>query len=462
MEILIKNGWVINAHSSQKTDLRILDETIAELGEHLSPIHTDAHVVEANGNYIFPGGIDPHVHLHLATPAGYTADDFYSGSKAALLGGTTTLIDFVTPHKNQSLVDALQFRLADAKTCLTDYSFHISPVDWHEGIVDEMAVCKNKYGLSSFKTYMAYKQVIGLDDTILLKVMQTVASIGGMVTIHAEMGDDIEVLQNQFAKSGKTSSEYHALSRPDYMETEAVERAIELATEANCPLYIVHLSARSSLEAVIKARKKGANILVETCPQYLLLDDNKYKGSFKETAAFVISPPLRTPADNKALWQGLANGHIQTVGTDHCPFTLEQKSRGKNDFRLIPNGAGGVEHRLSLLFSEGVLKHRISLNHFVSLTSTNAAKIFGLFPTKGALTVGADADVVIWDPKKEQTISKATHKQNCDLNIYEGMTTIGAPEWVIKSGQIVVDDYSLIEPITPGKFIKRKKPDLFG
>ena len=455
METIIKNGWIINSDASIRADLRIVDSTIAEIGINLVPSTNNTTLIDATNQYLIPGGIDPHVHLHLPTPAGFSSDNFITGSRAALMGGTTTLIDFVTPKKNQSLVEALENRIAEARNCVTDYSFHVSPVDWHHGIADELRICKNTYGITSFKVYMAYKNVIGIEDNMLLEVMKTVATLGGLVTVHAEMGDDIEILRNQLADSGNLSPKYHPQSRPAHLETEAVEKAIKLATQAQCPLYIVHLSAKSSLEAVKKARRNGANVLVETCPQYLLLDESKYEGEFKETAKFVISPPLRKPSDLNALWQGLADGSIQTIGTDHCPFSLQQKSAGINDFRLIPNGAGGVEYRLQLLFSEGVLKNRITLNQWVQLTSTNAAKIFGLFPAKGILAVGSDADVVIWNPKTLQTISAANQSQNCDLNIYEGFSVTGSPEIVIKSGQIVMESGSLVPNLKNGTYRRR-------
>jgi dihydropyrimidinase len=455
MESLIKNGRIINADISRHADLRIKDGIIAEIGKNLIPTDSNTTIIDATNRYVLPGGIDPHVHLHLPTPAGFSSDDFITGSTAALMGGTTTLIDFVTPSKNQSLTQALKNRLEEASGCLTDFSFHVSPVDWHKGIEKEMAMCKSTYGISSFKVYMAYKKVIGLEDDILMKVMKEVAHLGGIVTVHAEMGDEIELLRSKFAESGKTSPRYHALSRPANLETAAIDKAIRLATTANCPLYIVHLSAGSSLKTVIEARKSGANVMVETCPQYLLLDDSKYEGPFEDAATYVLSPPLRTTSDQSVLWQGLADGSIQTVGTDHCPFSIQQKSRGRKDFRLIPNGAGGIEHRMTLLYSEGVRKNRISMQQFVGLTSTNAAKIFSLYPAKGTLAIGSDADIVVWNPETKQIISTATHHQNCDSNIYEGFSVSGKPETVIKSGEIVVEKGSLTKSTKTGNFLMR-------
>jgi len=455
MEILIKNGLIVNEQESVQADLRIIDQIIDEIGQNLEPRFDSATIIDATNRYLFPGGIDPHVHMQLPFSHGFSSDDFVTGSRAALFGGTTTLLDFVTPHKKQSLTEALLTRLDETAGCYTDFSFHVSPVDWHDGIVGELERCKNICGITSFKVYMAYKDSIGLDDDTLFKVMHVIAQLGGMVMVHAEMGDEIEVLRNQLVASGKTSPEFHPISRPAALETDAVERIIGLSEKTGCPVYIVHLSAKSSLEAVVEGRKKGVKLFVETCPQYLLLDDEKYKGDFNQAVAYVMSPPLRTKQDNHALWQGLSTGQIQTVGTDHCPFTLDQKNLGRHDFRLIPNGAGGVEHRMSLLFSEGVIKKRITPEQFVGLTSAHAARIFGLYPAKGLLAEGSDADVVIWNPTKKQTISTRTHHQNCDLNIYEGTETTGAPEMVIKSGNIVVKDDQFLPSLGLGKFLPR-------
>ncbi len=437
MRLLIKNGTIINANSSIKTDVLIEDGKIIKIGNNLQGGIRIDKVIDAEGCYIFPGGIDPHVHMHLPSPAGYSSDDFLTGSKAALHGGTTTIIDFVTPKKGQSLAKAIELRKEEAKNCITNYSFHVSPIEWRNSIEKEILDCINNGGFKSFKVYMAYKNSIGLDDDVLLKVMKAVGKAGGMITVHCELGDDIEELRNEFAKENKLSVKYHPLSRPAELEALAVKKAIELADEAKCPLYIVHVSTKESLRYIRDAQKNGQKVIAETCPQYLLLDDSKYEGSFDQTATFVMSPPLRKKEDNKALWEAINNGTVTTLGTDHCPFTLKQKESGIHDFRKIPNGAGGVEHRLTLLYTYGVLTSKITLNQFVAITSTNAAKIFGMFPAKGIIAVGSDADIVVWNPEKENIISAQNHYSNCDLDIYEGIKTKGEPEYVVKAGIII-------------------------
>lgn len=439
MKILIKNGTIVNNDATTLADVLIVGGKISMIGENLELSTQADRVIDATGFYIFPGGIDPHVHMQLPTPAGPSSDDFLSGSKAALRGGTTTLIDFVTPIRGQSLTEALRLRREEAEKALINIYFHVSPVEWRSTTHSEIRELIQKHGIKSFKTYMAYKNSVGLDDDDLFEVMKAVAQEGGIVTVHCELGDEIEILREKFSKTDLPAPEAHLRSRPPEMEAGAVKNAIDLARKSNCPLYIVHVSSAQSLVHIAKAQKEGQLVYAETCPQYLLLDQSKYLRPFNEAVAYVMSPPLRTKQDNESLWQGISNGTVQTVGTDHCPFTLAQKNIGKDDFRKIPNGAGGVEHRMSLLYYNGVLQNRISINKFVEITSTNAAKIFGLYPKKGIITKGADADLVIWNPSTKNTISVATHHQNCDLNIYEGFETKGAPEYVILNGEIVVE-----------------------
>lgn len=448
MNILIQNGTVVTSKQTIVADIFISEGIITQIGNSLIIQEKIDKTIDARGFYIFPGGIDPHVHMHLPTPAGYSADDFETGSKAALFGGTTTLLDFVTPKKGQSLTEALNQRIEEAGISVCDYSFHVSPIEWTENTEKEINECI-KAGITSFKVYMAYKGAVGLEDDDLKKVLKAVGKVGGLVTIHCELGDDIDILRDKFVTEGKTEPKYHALSRPAEMESKAVQKVIDFAKEANCAIYIVHVSAKESLEIIKKAQKTGQKVYAETCPHYLLLDDSNYEGSFENTVKYVLSPPLRKKYDQDALWESIKNGVISSVGTDHCPFNLNQKSIGKTDFRKIPNGAGGVEHRLSLLYTYGVLENRITLNQFVEITSTQAAKIFGLYPQKGEIVIGSDADLVIWNPEKENIISVKNHKQNCDLEIFEGFKTKGAPEYVIKGGRIITEDLK-------GKFLTRK------
>lgn len=410
--------------------------------------------IDATGMYVIPGGVDPHVHFHLKTPAGYSSDDFFTGSRAALFGGTTTIIDFVTPDRGQSIIDALYQRKKEAENCLTDFTFHVSPVEWTETTEKELLKCIYEEGIPSFKVYLAYKNSIGLEDSEIKKVMYVVGKAGGILAIHCEMGDAIEVLHSIFASEGRLNYEYHAFSRPAYLEAESVRTAVIMAGATDSPLYIVHVSAADSLQFIREAQSKGQNVFAETCPQYLLLDKSRYKGSFKQAAPFIMSPPLRKEDDNEALWNAIEDNTIQSVGTDHCPFTMKQKMLGKDDFRKIPNGAGGVEHRLELLYTYGVIENKISLNRFVEITSTNPAKFFGLYPRKGDIKEGSDADIVVWNPDKIKIISVSNHHQNSDINIYEGFETKGAAEYVIKSGKVVIKKGQLVNEKNKGRFLQ--------
>ncbi len=453
MNILIKNGAIVTSKKSFNSDIYISNGKIVQIKELLNILEPIDKTIDAKGFYIFPGGIDPHVHMHLPTPAGYSSDDFKSGSKAALFGGTTTLIDFVTPQKGQTLIDALNQRKTEAENSICDYSFHVSPVEWTKNTEQEITDCI-KAGITSFKVYMAYKDSIGLNDDDIFKVMQVVGKAGGIVTLHCELGDNIDELRNALAEKGKLSPEFHPVSRPDYTESEAVKKAIELAKKAACTIYIVHTSAGKSVKYIEEAQKAGQQVYSETCPQYLILDDTKYIGDFEDTSKLVMSPPLRKREDQNILWESINKGIVKTIGTDHCPFTLEQKKNGIDDFRKIPNGAGGVEHRITLLYTYGVLQNRITLNQFIDITSTQAAKIFGLHPQKGEIAVGSDADLVIWNPEKENTISVENHHQNCDLEIYEGIKTKGTTEFVILNGEIVIEKGELVSD-RKGQFLKR-------
>jgi len=445
MEFLIKNPTIVTSTQAFEGDILIAEGKIKTIDANLRI--ESAKIIDAKDKMVFPSGIDPHVHFHLPTPAGYSADDFNSGSKAALFGGTTTIIDFVT------LIDALDQRIKEASNSLVDYSFHVSPVEWRDTTEQEIRECI-KHGLKSFKIYMAYKDSIGINDDVILKVMQTVASAGGLVTVHAEMDDEIELLRNKFFAEGKTELLYHPLTRPPHTESEAVKRVIEMAAQTNCNLYIVHVSARESVDHIRRAQDSGQKVFAETCPQYLLLNDSAYSESFEQAAKYVLSPPLRKREDSQTLWAAIADSTIQTLGTDHCPFTQKQKEFGINDFRKIPNGAGGVEHRMALLYTYGVLENRINLNQFVSLTSTQAAKIFGLYPRKGEIAVGSDADLVIWNPRSKGVISVKNHHSLADINIFEGTETTGNAEMVISNGKIKIDNGKLADNST-GYLLKR-------
>jgi dihydropyrimidinase len=458
MKTLIKNAFIINPDFSSQSDILIEDNKIIEVSENIECKEKYKHI-NATDKLVLPGGIDPHVHMHLPTGAGFSSDDFKSGSSAALHGGTTTLIDFVTPHKGQSLAEALELRKTEASNAFTDFSFHISPVDWHDGIEHEISQCFDS-GITSFKVYLAYLDTIGLKEEVFAKVLKTVGKLGGIVTIHCETGKEIEEKRNDFYKNGYTQPYFHPLSRPPETEANAVKTAIELADKNECPIYIVHVSCKESLQFIEKAKKAGQAVFAETCPQYLLLNDEKYQGTFEETSGFVMSPPLRKKDDNEALWEALNSGVIDTVGTDHCPFTMNQKFQGRNDFRKIPNGAGGVEHRLDLLYTFGVLTGKISLNKWVALCCAKPAEVFGLH-SKGKITVGMDADIVIWNPDSERIISAKNHHQNCDINIYEGDKTRGNAEIVIKNGEYIIENGDMKSNFNKGIFLKRVVRNMF-
>lgn len=455
MKIVIHDGTIVTSEKIIRSDIFIEKGRIVSIGTGPENYFTPDKIIDASGRFVFPGGIDPHVHMNLPSSAGYSSDDFSSGSRAALYGGTTTIIDFVTPLKGQSLTEALTFRKKEAELAHTDYSFHVSPVEWRQTTEHEIHECINE-GITSFKVYMAYKKTIGLNDDDLHRVMQSVGKAGGIVTVHCESGDMIESLRDRLFEENRTGPEFHPLSRPSESESSAVKLAIETAEKTGCTLYIVHVSAKESLELIDQAQKKGQKIYAETCPQYLLLDDSKYSGPADEILPFIISPPLRKTEDREALWNSLANGTVKSVGTDHCPFMLRQKEKGLADFRKIPNGAGGVEHRLALLYTYGVLENRITINQLVDITATQPAKIFGLFPSKGAIAIGSDADLVVWNPDVRTIISSKTHHQNSDINIFENRETKGKAEYMILNGNLIIQNGEMAEPVSQGRFLKRK------
>jgi dihydropyrimidinase len=436
-QLLIINGTIINSDATTVADIAVSKGVITEIGK-LNPIDFPGfQIVDVKGKYIFPGGIDPHVHLELPTPAGPSCDDFLSGSYAALAGGTTFLVDFVTPSRGQSLMNALASRLKESNKCLVDYTLHMGITWFDDSIPEQMEWCVNEVGIKSFKAYLAYKGSIGIEYSELEQVMIKAASLNATVLVHCEEGDIILQHQKKFISEGKTSPLYHALSRPTEVESESVRKVIDLCRKTGCKTYIVHTSTAKSIEYVRAAKKEDLPLLCETCPQYLLLDESVYSKPLLESLKYVISPPIRSKKDQEALWLALADGTVDVISTDHCPFnTKGQKDVGINDFTKIPNGAGGIENRLALLYTYGVLTKKISLQQFVRLTSTNAASVFGLYPQKGAIEVGSDADLVIWNPDSNAVISVKTQLQKCDSNIYEGFLIHGDAKYVIRNGEL--------------------------
>jgi dihydropyrimidinase len=398
--------------------------------------------IDASGSYVFPGFIDPHTHLDMPFGGTVTADDFASGTVAAALGGTTTIVDFALHQKGDSLANAVKtwHGKADGKAVI-DYAFHLTIADGRPETIEEIPRMIEAAGVNSFKVFMAYKHVLQVDDETIFKVLKAAARYGGLVQVHAENGDVIEVTVKDALAEGKTAPKYHALTRPVELESEATSRAIRLAEVAGAPLYVVHVSSAMAADAISDGRKRGLAIYGETCPQYLVCDVSDYERPDFAGANYVMSPPLREKHDQAVLLKKLKNGELHAFGSDHCSFNnCGQKELGRNDFSKIPNGAPTIEDRVSILFEHGVEKGVIGLNQFVALASTNPAKLFGLFPRKGTIAVGSDADLVIWDPSVTRTISARTHHMRVDNNIFEGMTVRGRPRYVFSRGRIVAED----------------------
>ena len=457
MSVLIKNGRVITAVDDYLADIFIKNETVTLIGEKLD-IEADE-VIDASGKYLIPGGLDPHTHLDMPFGGTTSADDFETGTRAAAHGGTTTLIDFAIQSKGHSTLEALDtwHAKADGKTAI-DYGFHMIVTDLEDNRVHEMKMLADA-GVTSYKLFMAYPGVLYVDDGTIYRAMRKAGEDGTVVCMHAENGIVIDEIVKQALAEGKTEPKYHAITRPTRMEAEGVHRAISIAEVALVPIYIVHLSSSDALEQVMLARNRGVHAFAETCPQYLFLDDSYYDQEGFEGAKYVMTPALREKWNQDELWKGLKFGDLQSIATDHCPFCFkDQKMLGIDDFSKIPNGGPGVENRMSLVFNGGVNSGRISLNKFVELTSTAAAKTFGLFPKKGTIAVGSDADIVIFDPNRTETISvnnTCTHHMNVDYNAYEGFEVTGFTETVLSRGKVIIDNCEYVGKKGDGHFLKR-------
>ncbi|MEG6615959.1 dihydropyrimidinase [Peptococcaceae bacterium 1198_IL3148] len=454
MGVVLTGGIVVTAVDSYLADVRMEGEKIVAVGNGIARPEDQAISVE--GCYLLPGAIDPHTHFDM--PAGdiTTADDFASGTAAAVVGGTTTIIDHVTQQKGESLLDALAKWHAKAEgKSFADYGFHMGINDYHQQVPEEMGVLVEREGVSSFKLYTAY-QHLRVNDGDILQALQRCQQIDALACFHCENGDVIDVLIKQAKELGCTGPHCHPLTRPDITEREATARVLMLAELAEVPVYIVHLSCASALSEVMLAKAKGMEVYVETCPQYLLLDDSYYLAEDFNGAKYVMSPPLRKREDQRALWRGLQTGAIDTIGTDHCSFNFRgQKERGIDDFSMIPGGAPGVEHRLGLLYTYGVQRGAISMSQLVALSATNPAKCFGLYPRKGTLAVGSDADIVVWDPQQSFEISAVTHQQRVDYTPYEGWQQQGRAKHVFIRGQQVVAE-GVLQPKPLGSYLYRK------
>jgi len=455
MAILIRGGAVVNADGARRADVLVDGGLIKAVGPDLdAPSHTET--IDAGGAYVMPGGIDPHTHMELPFMGTVASEDFFSGTSAAAAGGTTMIIDFVIPNPKQSLLDAYRQWRGWAEKAAADYSFHVAVTWWDESVHKDMGTLVAENGVNSFKHFMAYKNAIMADDEVLVNSFLRARELGALCTVHAENGELVFHLQRELLKQGITGPEAHPLSRPPAVEGEAANRAIRLAQVLNVPLYIVHNSCREAVEAIARARGEGQRVFGEVLAGHLLVDDSGYRHpDFATAAAYVMSPPFRPKEHQQALWRALQAGYLQTTATDHCCFCAPQKAMGRGDFTKIPNGTGGVEDRMHVLWHHGVNAGRITIPEFVALTSANAAKIFNIYPRKGAVAAGSDADLVVWDPKTTRRISAKTHHQKVDFNIFEGMEVEGVNTITLSRGKVVYRDGELRTVKGAGRYIDR-------
>lgn len=453
MDTIIKNGTVVTAVDTFDADVGITDGKIVQIGANLQA--DGAKIIDAGGKYVMPGGIDVHVHLQLPFCGTVSADDFENGTKAGACGGLTTLIDFAIQSKGHSLMDAIKARQAeaDAGVCI-DYSLHGGITDWSVA-KDEMDAAV-EYGVPSFKMFMVYRsQGWMADDGMLLQALEATAKNGARILVHAENDDAINMLQERWGPKYKEVGAYgHAMTRPNFTESEAIGRAALWAEVTGGRLYVVHMSTGEGNDHIKAARERGADVLSETCPQYLLLDDELFKG--ENGHLYGTCPQLRKPADQTRLWKGLQEGSVQVVGTDTCTFDTKQKAMWEGDFRKIPFGMPGVETMLPIMYTHGVGQGRLSLNEFVALCATNPAKIFGLYPNKGSIAVGGDADIVVWDPDRELTLSWKDMQTNCDWSPFEGYKIKGYPHVTLSRGRVVAEQGKFVGEVGHGKFVRRK------
>jgi len=454
-DTIIRNGSLVTATDTYTADVAIANGKIAAIGSDLEAQNAST-LLDASQKLVLPGGIDVHTHLDMPFGGTTSADDFETGTRAAAFGGTTTLIDFAIQYKGQALRQAFDTWMGKASgKAVCDYAFHCIVTDVSGGQLSEMNDLIRE-GVTSFKLFMAYPGVFMLDDGSIFKALQRTSHNGGMICMHAENGSAIDVIVQQALAEGKKAPKYHALTRPTTAEAEATARAIALAEMAGAPIYIVHLSCNDALEKVREARDRGLPVYAETCPQYLYLSLDNFDAPGFEGAKYVFTPPLREKWHQEKLWNGLKCDHLQVVSTDHCPFCFkEQKELGREDFTKIPNGGPGVEHRLSLIFSGGVASGRFSANRFVELVSTTPAKLFGLYPRKGTIAVGSDADLVIFDPRRRHTISAKTHHMRVDYSMFEGIQVTGMPDIVLSRGKVIVEGDRFLGHAGGGEFLKR-------
>ncbi len=455
MSLLIRGGTVVTAEQTFRADVLTVEGKISAIGESLDA-PGDAEVLDAGGCYVMPGGIDPHTHMELPFMGTVASEDFFSGTTAGMVGGTTMIIDFVIPGPQQDVMEAYKTWRGWAEKAAGDYSFHVAITWWDESVHEAMETLTREHGVNSFKHFMAYKGAIMADDEIMVKSFTRARDLGAICTVHAENGELVAHMQQEILDQGITGPEGHPLSRPPEVEGEAANRAIRIAQVLGVPLYIVHNSCIESLEAITRARRDGQRVFGEVLAGHLLVDDSVYRNpDWDFAAAHVMSPPFRPRKHQEALWRGLQAGMLQTTATDHCCFCAPQKRMGHNNFTQIPNGTGGVEDRMHVLWHHGVNSGRLTMNEFVAITSTNSARIFNIYPRKGSISVGADADIGIWDPERERTISKETHHQNIDTNIFEGMTVKGINVTTVSQGKVVYHDGDVRSVRGAGRYIDR-------
>ncbi|MBZ9754052.1 dihydropyrimidinase [Mesorhizobium sp. ESP6-5] len=452
MTKVIKNGTVVTADRTWKADVLMQHGRIVAIG---SDLHGD-HEYDATGCYVMPGGIDPHTHLEMPFMGTYSADDFESGTRAALAGGTTMVVDFCLPAPQQSLLEALQMWDNKTSRASCDYSFHMAITWWGKQVFDEMATVVDK-GITSFKHFMAYKGALMVDDDEMYASFQRCADLGALPLVHAENGDVVAALSQKLLAAGNNGPEGHAYSRPPEVEGEATNRAIMIADMAGVPLYVVHVSCEQSHEAIRRARQKGMRVFGEPLIQHLTLDESEYfDKDWDHAARRVMSPPFRNKLHQDSLWAGLQAGSLQVVATDHCAFTTDQKRFGVGNFTKIPNGTGGLEDRLPVLWTRGVNTGRLTMNEFVAVTSTNIAKILNMYPKKGAIVEGADADIIVWDPQRKKKISAEKQQSVIDYNVFEGVEVTGLPRFVFSRGELSVEEGEVKAKPGHGEFVGRE------
>jgi len=451
MSTVIKGGTVVNADRSFTADVLVENGIITGVGDNLSGDNS----LDASGCYVMPGGIDPHTHLEMPFMGTYSSDDFESGTRAALSGGTTMVVDFCLPAPGQSLLEARQMWDNKTSKASCDFSFHMAITWWSEQVFNEMATVVDS-GINTFKHFLAYKGALMVNDDEMYSSFKRCAALGAMPLVHAENGDVVAQLQQSLMEDGNCGPEAHAYSRPTQVEGEASNRAIMIADMAGVPLYIVHVSCEEAHEAIRRARQNGKRVYGEPLIQHLTLDESEYANSdWDHAARRVMSPPFRNKLHQDSLWAGLAAGSLQVVATDHCAFTTEQKRFGVGDFTKIPNGTGGLEDRMPVLWSRGVNTGRLTMNEFVAVTSTNIARILNAYPKKGVVMEGADADIVVWDPARSKTVTADKQQSAIDYNVFEGFELTGLPRFTLTRGQVAVTEGAMNTQEGHGKFVPR-------